>query len=197
MVNEKLIEAIREKMAEKGLNQKQTAQLIGISESRLSDILNGKRGINYEQTCRLYHKLHIDAGILLDDAICEVSPIDRYRKISAMGFPNHVRIYNEPIPSEQVQNKNTPFYGQKKTVIAGWFKSFPSEDILHERLIALGADMLPSWYDDYDILVAGDDVSGMIKKAEEKGIRVIREDELLKYVESPLLKNLEIMKKGQ
>lgn len=70
MVNEKLIEAIREKMAERGLNQKQTAQLIGISESRLSDILNGKRGINYEQTCRLYYKLHIDAGVLLDDAIC-------------------------------------------------------------------------------------------------------------------------------
>lgn len=63
-----LTDAIREKMEEKGINQKQTAQLLGISESRVSDLLNGRRKLNLHVAKRLRDNFCIPADFILDHA---------------------------------------------------------------------------------------------------------------------------------
>ena len=63
-----LTETIREKMEEKGVNQKQTAKLLGISESRVSDLLNGRRKLNLNIAKRLRDNLGIPADLILDFA---------------------------------------------------------------------------------------------------------------------------------
>ena len=63
-----LTDTIREKMQEKGYNQKQTAQLLGISESRVSDLLNGRRPLNLNIAKRLRDYLNIPADFILDCA---------------------------------------------------------------------------------------------------------------------------------
>lgn len=60
-----LTDTIREKMQEKKVNQKQTAKILGISESRLSDLLNGRRKINFNIAKRLYFGLEIPADFIL------------------------------------------------------------------------------------------------------------------------------------
>lgn len=63
-----LLDAIREKMEEKGVNQKQTAKLLGISESRVSDLLNGRRKLNLNIAKRLRDNFGISADLILDCA---------------------------------------------------------------------------------------------------------------------------------
>ena len=63
-----LTDTIREKMVEKGVNQKQTAKLLGISESRVSDLLNGKRKLNLNIAKRLRDNFGISADLILDCA---------------------------------------------------------------------------------------------------------------------------------
>ena len=63
-----LTDTIREKMQEKGINQKQTAKLLGISESRVSDLLNGRRPLNLNIAKRLRDHLSIPADFILDYA---------------------------------------------------------------------------------------------------------------------------------
>jgi len=63
-----LTDTIREKMQEKGFNQKQTARLLGISESRISDLLNGRRPLNLNIAKRLRDHLNIPADFILDYA---------------------------------------------------------------------------------------------------------------------------------
>ena len=63
-----LTDTIREKMEEKGVNQKQTAKLLGISESRVSDLLNGRRKLNLNIAKRLRDNLGISADLILDFA---------------------------------------------------------------------------------------------------------------------------------
>lgn len=63
-----LTDAIREKMEEKGINQKQTAKLLGISESRVSDLLNGRRKLNLNIAKRLRDNFGISADLILDCA---------------------------------------------------------------------------------------------------------------------------------
>ena len=63
-----LTDTIREKMQEKGYNQRQTAQLLGISESRVSDLLNGRRPLNLNIAKRLRDYLNIPADFILDCA---------------------------------------------------------------------------------------------------------------------------------
>lgn len=63
-----LTDAIREKMVEKGVNQRQTAKLLGISESRVSDLLSGKRKLNLNIAKRLRDNLGLPADFILDMA---------------------------------------------------------------------------------------------------------------------------------
>ena len=59
-----LTDTIREKMEEKGVNQKQAAKLLGISESRFSDLLNGKRKLNLNIAKRLRDNFGISADFI-------------------------------------------------------------------------------------------------------------------------------------
>ena len=63
-----LTDTIREKMEEKGVNQKQAAKLLGISESRFSDLLNGKRKLNLNIAKRLRDNFGISADFIFDCA---------------------------------------------------------------------------------------------------------------------------------
>ena len=63
-----LTDTIREKLEEKGVNQKQAAKLLGISESRISDLLNGKRKLNINMAKKLRDYLGISADLILDYA---------------------------------------------------------------------------------------------------------------------------------
>ena len=59
------VEMIRFKMFEMNLKQKQLANLLEISETRISELLCGKRKLNLELAKKLYQKLNIDAAFLL------------------------------------------------------------------------------------------------------------------------------------
>lgn len=63
-----LTDTIREKMEEIGVNQKQAAKLLGISESRVSDLLNGRRKLNMNIAKRLRDNFGIPADFILDFA---------------------------------------------------------------------------------------------------------------------------------
>jgi HTH-type transcriptional regulator / antitoxin HigA len=63
-----LTEMIRFKMFEMNLKQKQLAKLLEISETRISELLNGKRKINIELAKKLHTKLNIDARFILEVA---------------------------------------------------------------------------------------------------------------------------------
>jgi HTH-type transcriptional regulator/antitoxin HigA len=63
-----LTEMIRFKMFEMNLRQKQLAKVLGISETRISELLTGKRKINIELAKKLHSKLKIDAHFILDAA---------------------------------------------------------------------------------------------------------------------------------
>lgn len=63
-----LTDTIREKMEERGVNQRETAKLLGISESRVSDLLNGRRKLNLNIAKRLRDHFGISADLILDCA---------------------------------------------------------------------------------------------------------------------------------
>jgi HTH-type transcriptional regulator / antitoxin HigA len=63
-----LVEMIRYKMFEMNLKQKQLAKILDISETRISELLNGKRKLNIEMAKKLHTKLNIDAHFILDVA---------------------------------------------------------------------------------------------------------------------------------
>ena len=60
-----LIFRIERYMFEHRLKKQELAQLLGITNSRLSEVLNGKRAINMDLGRRLYIKLHIPAEFVL------------------------------------------------------------------------------------------------------------------------------------
>lgn len=60
-----LIDVIRLRMFEMGLNQKQLAELLGTPPSRISEYLKGKRDITLDVARRIHQRLHIDADIIL------------------------------------------------------------------------------------------------------------------------------------
>ena len=62
-----ITDAVKTRMQEKHLKQKETAQLLGISESRMSDFLNGKRPLNLNQVKQLRDKLNIPANFVLNN----------------------------------------------------------------------------------------------------------------------------------
>ncbi|OFX28459.1 MAG: hypothetical protein A2033_14775 [Bacteroidetes bacterium GWA2_31_9] len=63
-----LTEMIRFKMFELNLKQKQLANILEISETRISELLNGKRKLNLLLAKKLHKKLNIDADFLLEIA---------------------------------------------------------------------------------------------------------------------------------
>ena len=60
-----LASVIRERMYEQGLSQKELAQKLGVSPSRISEYLNGKSDPTLPIARKIHAVLHIDAGIIL------------------------------------------------------------------------------------------------------------------------------------
>lgn len=60
-----LVESIKLRMAEMGLNQKRLAELLGVSTSRVSEYLNGKSEPTLKVAREISLKLGIDAAIVL------------------------------------------------------------------------------------------------------------------------------------
>lgn len=60
-----LASVIREHMHEQNLSQKELAQKLGVSPSRVSEYLNGKSEPTLSVARRIHAVLHIDAGIIL------------------------------------------------------------------------------------------------------------------------------------
>ena len=63
-----LVEMIELKMFQKKLKQKEVARLLSIPESRLSEVLTGKRKVNMDLAKRLHDRLEIDAQFILRTA---------------------------------------------------------------------------------------------------------------------------------
>lgn len=63
-----IAEMLRYKMFELNLKQKQLAKLVGVSETRISELLSGKRKLNIGLAKKLHFKLNIDADFLLNVA---------------------------------------------------------------------------------------------------------------------------------
>ena len=63
-----LASVIRERMFAQGLNQKELAEKLGISPSRISEYLNGKTEPTISIARKMHEVLHIDAGIILSVA---------------------------------------------------------------------------------------------------------------------------------
>ena len=63
-----IIEMIRYKMFEMNIRQKQLAKILGVSETRISELLSGKRRITIELAKKLHAKLNIDAHFILEVA---------------------------------------------------------------------------------------------------------------------------------
>jgi len=61
-----ITDEIVKRMAEKRLKQKNVARMLGISESRTSDLLNGKRPLNLRIAKRLRDELGIPADFILN-----------------------------------------------------------------------------------------------------------------------------------
>jgi HTH-type transcriptional regulator/antitoxin HigA len=63
-----LIAQIQERMVERNLKQRDAANLLGIDEARMSEILRGKKTIGMKLAKSLRKILQIDADIILDFA---------------------------------------------------------------------------------------------------------------------------------
>ncbi len=63
-----LTEMLEWKMYERKLKQKDLAELLGISATRLSEVMQGKRKVNMDLAKRLYEKLEISAAFILEQA---------------------------------------------------------------------------------------------------------------------------------
>lgn len=63
-----LPEMIRLRMYQENLKQRDTAKVLGITETRLSEVLAGKRKVNMDLARRLHDKLHIRAEYILRTA---------------------------------------------------------------------------------------------------------------------------------
>ena len=64
---ESLNEMIELRMYQRKLKQKDIAKILGTTPSRISEILNGKRGLTIELAKGLYNKLNIDPKLILSD----------------------------------------------------------------------------------------------------------------------------------
>lgn len=64
---ESLKEMIELRMYQRKLKQKDIAQILGTTPSRISEILNGKRPLSFELAKGLYNKLNIDPGLIFSE----------------------------------------------------------------------------------------------------------------------------------
>lgn len=95
---------------------------------------------------------------------------------------SHGDVY-KPLSDDQVENKNTPFFGGVKTVVTGTFDNFPDRAVLKEKLKLLGADVDTSVTKKTQIVVVGHGCGPKkMEKVEEYGIRIMKEDEVMKYI---------------
>lgn len=60
-----LVEVIKLRMLEMGLNQKRLSELLGVSTSRVSEYLNGKSESTLKVARNISKKMNIDANIIL------------------------------------------------------------------------------------------------------------------------------------
>ena len=60
-----LVDIIKLRIYEMGLTQKAIAQLLGISQARMSEIISGKKAPTYHIARNISKKLNIDASIVL------------------------------------------------------------------------------------------------------------------------------------
>ena len=63
-----LIGILEREMVARRLKKQDLAALLGIANSRLSEVLNGKRAINLDLAKRLHQKLGISAELILEHA---------------------------------------------------------------------------------------------------------------------------------
>ena len=68
LVANPLVANIRNKMAEMHLNQKNVAEMLGVNEARISEIMRGKRRVNIDIAKKLNSELHIPADMILEFA---------------------------------------------------------------------------------------------------------------------------------
>ena len=61
-----LVEMLELKMFELKLKQRDMAKLLGITENRISEVMNGKRKVNIDLAKRLNSKLNVDAQFILN-----------------------------------------------------------------------------------------------------------------------------------
>ena len=66
MKPDSLIEMIQLRMFQRKLKQKDLADLLETSPSRVSELLNGKLKLNYSFARNLYNKLNIDAALIFN-----------------------------------------------------------------------------------------------------------------------------------
>ena len=60
-----LIDVIKLRMQEQGLKQKDLAELLGTTTSRISEYIRGKRELTLQMAKKVHKKLDIDADIIL------------------------------------------------------------------------------------------------------------------------------------
>lgn len=63
---ETLKEMIELRMYQRKLKQKDLAEILGTTPSRISEIMNGKRSLNIDLAKNLHKKLNIDANLILN-----------------------------------------------------------------------------------------------------------------------------------
>jgi HTH-type transcriptional regulator/antitoxin HigA len=60
-----ITDAIKQQMQKRHLKQKNLAKLLGLSDSRISDLMKGKRALNLNVVKKLHRELNIPADFLL------------------------------------------------------------------------------------------------------------------------------------
>lgn len=66
-VSSLITDEIKKQMVDKKIKQKEAAQMLGISESRISELLNGRRGLNLNLAKRLRDCFGIPADFIFDN----------------------------------------------------------------------------------------------------------------------------------
>ena len=94
----------------------------------------------------------------------------------------------QPLSDDEVENKDTPFFGRVKTVVSGQFEAYPDRNALKASLKALGADIDGTISKNTKLFVVGKTGVGpsKMKKALEYGTRIIQEEELYQWVEKQI-----------
>ena len=94
----------------------------------------------------------------------------------------------QPLSDDEVENKDTPFFGRVKTVVSGQFEAYPDRNALKASLKALGADIDGTISKNTKLFVVGKTGVGpsKMKKALEYGTRIIQEEELYQWVDKQI-----------